>query len=322
MSLAGLFGLVSVLLLQATPAGATISGPCTADLNGVSVVSGHDTAGTAVHVDYRENAKYKGEATDGRSVGGIQVAIEIAGRKIRSHGGSTNGSQWSSTVDVKKYAWAGIGLYRVSGTAVDESGAPICTGTMFMCVDGKSPLLTVAGAAAVAMGLFALFLLVRGLMQLRRRSRLRVAWRLGGAGILGGVAVPLLLQQSCVAELTPTLLGATAGGGLVALALFALLAGGRRRRSGRPDERIPPMPPTPSASQDQDRSSVYRFLPPQDACAACQSHAAHRTYRTAEAAEMDRAHVGCHCEVVPQVAQDPFLVARFKGRDVLDDREA
>jgi hypothetical protein len=317
-----MLGASALLLFQTGQAAATVSGPCTADLNGTAVTTGHDTAGTAVHVDYRTNAQYKGEATDGRTVGAIKVTIQIAGFDIRSHGGSTSGSQWSDTVDVKKYAWAGIGLYRVSGLATDDGGAPICTAAAYICVDGKIPLLTAVGALAVVLGLVALYLLVRGVMMSRWRSRLRVAYRLGGAGLLGGLATPLLLQQSCVLPLTRTVLLATAGGGLVAMILLGLLIGGRGRRMGRPKE-TPPVSAAavPPRGRDQDTRNVYRFVPPDDACPACQSHAAHRTYRTAEAAAADRAHEGCHCEIVSEIAKDPFLVARFAGRDVLDDRE-
>jgi hypothetical protein len=72
---------------------------------------------------------------------------------------------------------------------------------------------------------------------------------------------------------------------------------------------------------NRDQQTVFTFVPTEDACQACRSHASHRTYRTAEAAEGDRAHEGCHCEIVGEIAKDPFLVARFAGRDVLDDRD-
>jgi hypothetical protein len=315
-----MLGVLALLLFQAGPAAATVSGPCTAQLNGIEVTTGHDTAGTAVHVDYRTNAQYQGEATGGQTVGDIQVAIQIAGVDIRRHGGSTNGPKWSDTVDVKKHAWMGIGLYRVSGVATDDAGAPICTGTAFMCVDGKSPLLTAVGVLAVAMGVVALYLLGRGLMGARRRSRLRVASRMGGAGLLGGLAAPLLLQQGCVLPLTRTVLVAGVGGGVVAMILLGLLIGGRDRK-GRPSEPQPmPAAATPRVRAQEDRN-VYRFQPPDDACSACRDHAAHRTYRTAEAAEGDRVHEGCQCQVVGEIAKDPFLVERFAGRSVLDDRE-
>jgi hypothetical protein len=316
-------GAAVLLLLQVGPAAATVTGPCTAELNGTPVTAGHDTAGTAVHVDYRTNPQYQGEATGGQTVGGIKVAIQIAGFDIRRHGGSTNGPKWSDTVDVKKHAWMGIGLYRVSGVATDDAGAPICTGNAFMCVDGKSPVLTAVGVLAVASGVVALYLLVRGLMGSRRRSRLRVASRLGGAGALGGLAAPLLLQQSCVLPLSRTVLVAGVGGGLVVMTLIGFLIGGRGSGRGRERPREPQpisAAATPPPGRAQVDRNVYHFVPPDDACAACREHAAHRTYRTAEAAEGDRVHQGCHCEIVGEIPKDPFLMARFTG-DVLDDRE-
>jgi hypothetical protein len=170
------------------------------------------------------------------------------------------------------------------------------------------------------LGLAALFFLVRGLMLARRRSRLAVATRLGAAGLLGGVAAPVVLQQTCTAALTSTVLLASAVGGLVGMIVIGLLIGRRRRRTS--DDRPPapvaaPLPDRPS----RDQNTVYRFLPGEDTCTACRNHAAHRTYRTAEAAASDRAHDGCHCEIVPEVAKDPFLMARFAGRDVVDDRD-
>src|SRR5437773_2190303 len=92
-----------------------------------------------------------------------------------------DGPRWADTVDVKKYTWAGIGLYQVTGSARDGSGAPICTGGALICVDGKPFLFTAAGAVAALAGLYAIFLVIRGLMGWRRRSRLRIASGFGGA---------------------------------------------------------------------------------------------------------------------------------------------
>ena len=123
---------------------ATVSSGCTAQLNGTDVTADHDTAGTAVDVDYHDNAQYTGEAA-GKTVGAAKVVVQIAGFHVRSDTGSVNGSKWADTVDVKKYAWAGIGLYHASISVRDEGGAPICNGAAYICVDGKSPFLTVAG---------------------------------------------------------------------------------------------------------------------------------------------------------------------------------
>jgi hypothetical protein len=236
------------------------------------------------------------------------------------HPGRTNGSQWANTVEVAKYSWAAIGLYRLVGTATNERGSPICTTTAYMCVDGKLAVLTVVGAVAALMALVAVFLLVRGLMMLRWRSRVRVAYRLGGAGLLGGIAVPLLLQQNCVVGLTRTIALASALGGLVGMTALGLAVGGRRARP-RPPESTAALFTVPDRDQQRQHQTVYRFHPAEDACAACVEHAAHRLYRTEEAAAADRAHEGCTCPIESEVAQDPFLVSRFGDGDVIDDRE-
>jgi hypothetical protein len=310
----------SLLLLPAGAASATIRGSCTAALNDTPVTTGHDTAGSAVHVDYRGTAQYTGEATSGQTVGAARVSLEIEGFGIRRHQASIDGPRWADTVDVKKYAWAGIGLYQVTSSARDEGGAPICTGSALICVDGKPFLFTVAGAVAALAGLVAIFLVIRGLMVRRRRSRLRIASRFGGAGFLGGVAVPVLLQQSCTLPLTKTVALAATGGGLLVMVVVGLLVGGRHRRAGQPIPGPAAAPPPPPARQ-RHQDSVYRFVPGESACAACRSHAEHRTYRTAEAAAADRAHEGCECAIAPEATKDPFLVERFAGRDVLDDRD-
>jgi hypothetical protein len=67
---------------------------------------------------------------------------------------------------------------------------------------------------------------------------------------------------------------------------------------------------------------VYRFEPPDDACNACKGHAAHRTYRSQQAADADRPHPGCHCEIVSRPSHRSELVAHFPfNRTVHDDRE-
>lgn len=308
--------------LLAGPAGATVGSGCTGSLNGTDVTADHDTAGTAVHVNYKSNVQYQGTATSGQTVGAVKVTIEVAGVGLRAHEGNTNGSDWSDTADVSKYAWVGIGLYQVRGTATDQSGAPICTGLAMICVDGKSPFLTVLGVLAALLGLGALYLLIRGLIGLRWRSRVKAATRFGGAGLLGGISAPLLLQQSCVVPLTRNIALGSVGGGLIGMLLLGLLIGGRRRRKV-PTAPVAPPPPVQDQAERQRQQTVYRFQPTaEDTCTACKNHAAHRIYRTAEAAAADRAHPGCHCQIVPEVAHDPFVVARFAGRDVIDDRQA
>ena len=56
-------------------------------------------------------------------------------------------------------------------------------------------------------------------------------------------------------------------------------------------------------------------------CNACLSHNRNRYYATAEAAEADRPHDGCNCEVRGQVIPDADASTFFAaGRSVFDQR--
>jgi hypothetical protein len=292
-------------------ASANVVGPCTATLAGVPVTTGHDSAGTAIDTDYRSIIPYDGKATTGKAVSSVRVHVEVLGLDLRTTEGKTKGATWTSVAEVKKYAWAGVGLYRVRGFALGAGGT-LCTGTAYVCVKGKSPLLTVAGLLGVALAATAVSLLIKGLMVRRRRTRGELATRFGGAGAVGGIAAAILLQQFCMLPLTRPVAGGVVGGGLLGMALVgAVLAGSRPR--------LPVLVP-PKGREEQGQ--VFRFDPPTDACNACKSHATHRTYRTREAAEEDRAHLGCHCEIVSRPSQWGEVMAQFPGpRTVYDDRE-
>ena len=57
-------------------------------------------------------------------------------------------------------------------------------------------------------------------------------------------------------------------------------------------------------------------------CKACTSHINSRFYATAEAAEADRPHEGCHCKVRGRVASDADLEKWFgNGDQVYDSRK-
>jgi hypothetical protein len=308
------------MVVSAGPASATISSPCTGQINGVDITADHDTAGSAVDIDYRSEVTYTGQASSG-DVAAVKVTLELAGLGIRSHEALTSGATWTDSVVIEKYAWAGVGLYRVRGEATSSSG-PLCTGTAYICITGRSPFLTVAGIVSVVLIALGLVMLIRALMVRRRSSRGGMATRFAFAGVLGGVGVPVLLQQNCTVALTQNVAAGSVGGGLLGMAILGLLIGVSRKREAKKEEEkaaIPPPPPPPRPRDD--RALVYRFSAPQDACNACKNHAAHRTYRTQEAITPDRAHAGCHCEIVTEPRQRREVVALFAGRgDVVDDR--
>lgn len=55
-------------------------------------------------------------------------------------------------------------------------------------------------------------------------------------------------------------------------------------------------------------------------CGACKGHAANRFYRTMEAADGDRAHLGCNCAIVTQRIKRRLFKRFFKEGDVFDLR--
>jgi hypothetical protein len=56
------------------------------------------------------------------------------------------------------------------------------------------------------------------------------------------------------------------------------------------------------------------------ACSACKAHAGNRWYRTAAAADTDRAHLGCNCAIVTQPIPNAIYHCFFCKRDVYDRR--
>lgn len=305
-----------VSLAVPAPASADIIGPCAATLAG-RPVEAIDTPGSAVRVDYRETIPYSGQTTDGQVVAFVNIGLSVAGFRIElveRH--ATNDTTWLSEASVERYAWAGVGLYRVRGQAIGDSGV-ICSGTGYVCVEGKSPLSTVAGGAGAGLVVLALILLVVGLRRRRRTPRPRLATRFGSAGVLGGLGAPILLQQFCILPLSPLTAFAPAGAALLLGALLGLLMGAGAIAAA------PAPPSAPPKSQDEDRpaSTIYRFSPSAEACHACKSHSAHRVYASSEAMAADRAHTGCKCAIVAQQVDHTAYVAYFqRGGYVYDDR--
>jgi hypothetical protein len=321
LALTALIG--GVVVLAPGQASATVSAPCTATVAGVDVTKDHDSAGTSVHIDYQSTVPYQGTAS-GQTVASAKVHLQLQDLSLRTFPAKTNGSEWTATADVKKYAWAGIGLYHVKGETFGAGSTPICSGMAYICVDGKSPFTTVAGIVGAVLGAGALFLILRGLFVRRSRSRGEMTGRFAVSGLLGGLAAPILLQQFCILPLTQVTGGIILGAGIVGLgALGALIGGGKAAAMAPVSATQAATPPVvaPIVPRRDEEEAVYRFSPPADACNACRSHAEHKTYRTAAAAEGNRAHPGCHCEIVSTPSQKGEIEAKFAGgRSVHDDR--
>jgi hypothetical protein len=170
---------------------------CVATLAGVPVAAGHDSAESAIHVDDNAVVHYVGKSTTGRRVTDVSVHVEVLGLSVRTTQGQTHGATWTSTAEVKKYAWAGIGLYRVRGVAIGSTGT-LCTGVAYVCVEGRSPFLTVAGILGAVLAAAALYLLIRGWSSGGSAPEAslppgsaRGAWWAGSSAVI-------LLQQFCI----------------------------------------------------------------------------------------------------------------------------
>lgn len=306
----------AVVLSVAAPARAEIRGPCQATLAGRDVTTA-DTRRTAVRVNVDDTVPYSGQTTDGSEVSFVDVTLELAGFDLRLvEGHPTSGSTWSSEAEVGKYAWAGVGLYLVRGDAFAADRSVICTGRAYVCVQGRSPFTTVAGAVAIALIVLGALILLFALLRRGGRSRGGLARRLGFGGLLAGLGAPILLQQACLAALTPVVAFGIPLAALVLMILLGLLLGG-----GGVAPPVTPPAPQPPREDEPTTSTVYRFAPGAGTCRACQGHAAHRVYATAEAAAADRAHPGCDCQIAPQQVPQATATAYFgRGSTVYDDR--
>ncbi len=314
-------------------ASASVRGPCVASLAGRSITTGHDTPHTAIRVPYRRPIAYAGNSTNGREVSRVEVTLEVLGLGIRATDQPASGTTWSSTVRIERYAWAGVGLYRVRGTAFTGSRA-LCTGTVYICVTGRNPFLTVAGGMAGALVLLAVLMILLGFRRRARRSHSALARRWGFGGLIGGVGGAVLLQQNCVAALTPALLAIAAGGGLIAFVLLSFPIPIRLNPPPGPPVRTPPPPPIgsqppvappppPRPDPNPKVRTVYHFVPSEGACRACQNHATHRVYDSAASISPNRPHVGCKCQIAPREIDTASYSAYFgAGRTVFDDRMA
>lgn len=150
--LAGAAGAVALVVLSAGPAGAEINGSCTATIKGIDVRPLSSTKKSDA-IPVQSDESLVAAATSSSPIDSYDVKMEFAGFKWGVGSGKANGNSWSKTVNVKDYAKFGVGLYKVYG--ISNGGSP-CTGAVLVKIAGKSPLTTVAGAAAaiLAIGAF------------------------------------------------------------------------------------------------------------------------------------------------------------------------
>jgi hypothetical protein len=139
---------VALLSPLATTAWAEVDGNCEATIKGVDVRGRSSTsAGDAIDVD--DNEVVAVAMTSPAGFASHNLDLEIAGvRRTVSSKTDDGDTQWSGTVNVKDYAWACAGLYKVNGSATLSDGSS-CSGAALINVT-RNPLTTVVGGAAAA----------------------------------------------------------------------------------------------------------------------------------------------------------------------------
>lgn len=192
---------VAWIALRPSQAIATVTGPCTVSIDGVDVTSGHDTPGGAVPLQSVSLVPIDGTARS--RVTDLTYTVHIAGGEVQV-GTVTiaqDGLGWSGTVDLESISDATAGLFEVT-TEVQTTGQD-CSGVAYVCVEGRSPFTTVAGAGATAVGLGGGVLLVLSFTRAGRLGAARAPLQGFAGGATAGLGGAVLLQQFCIVPLTP-----------------------------------------------------------------------------------------------------------------------
>ena len=149
LSLSAALLALGLLPFNASPVHAEVNGPCSATFKGVDVapLNSH-SASSAIKVKEGEIVEVQFNAGAGFASHKIKLqATAISGTGVTVSDQTDGGEQsFTDSVNVDDYAWAGAGLYRVSGNATLSDGST-CSGAALINVD-KNPLSTVAGVAA------------------------------------------------------------------------------------------------------------------------------------------------------------------------------
>ena len=214
---------ISMLPSQAL---ATVTGPCTASIDGVDVTNGHGAPGSAVPLQSGSQVPVDGTAQS--RVTDLSYTVHIAGGGVQV-GTVTiaqDGLSWSGTVDLESISNATVGLFEV--TAEVQTTGQDCSGVAYVCIEGRSPFTTAAGAGATAIGVgggSCSCCRSRGLVGSARRG-LRCRGSPGERRRAWARAV--LLQQFCTLPLTP----ASAAGIPVVVGTAGAVGASLARRAG------------------------------------------------------------------------------------------
>ena len=214
---------ISMLPSQAL---ATVTGPCTASIDGVNVTNGHDAPGSAVPLQSGSQVPVDGTAQS--RVTDLTYTVHVAGGGVQV-GTVTiaqDGLSWSGTVDLESISNATVGLFEV--TAEVQTTGQDCSGVAYVCIEGRSPLTTAAGAGATAIGVGGGILLVLSFTRARGLGAARSSLQGFAGGATAGLGGAVLLQQFCTLPLTP----ASAAGIPVVVGTAGAVGASLARRAG------------------------------------------------------------------------------------------
>src|SRR5262245_23516243 len=227
---------VAWLSMYPAHAVAAVEGPCTSTIDDVDVTRGHDDPDRAVRLRSGTEVAIAGTARS--RVTDLSYTVHIAGGGVQvgSVVISQDGASWSGTVDLSAISNATVGVFEVT-TDVATTGAS-CSATAYVCIEGRSPLTTVAGIGATVVGLGGAILLVLALTGARRSSMPRSSLQAFAGGAIAGLGGAVLLQQFCTTPLTATtaLAVPVLVGGIGAIAAVILHGTGGGRGAAQPPD--------------------------------------------------------------------------------------
>ena len=198
----GVAAAMSIWWVMAFPgqAFAEVTGPCTAQVGGVDVTDGFDTPGNAIDVPADQQLQVAGTA-EGR-VTGLVYTVHIAGGGVNVGNVALgeNGRNWSGTVDLNEFSWAGVGIFEVTAEVQTDAGE--CFGRVYLCIEGRNPLTTAAGGGAAAVGTGGVLLLGMSLLRSKRLGSARAIAQGFAGGATTALGAGVVLQQFCAVPLT------------------------------------------------------------------------------------------------------------------------
>lgn len=178
---------------------AEVEGPCTGQVGGVDVTDGFDTPGNAIDVPADQQLQVAGTAEGW--VTGLVYTVHIAGGGVNVGNVALgqNGRNWSGTVDLNEFSWAGVGLFEVTAEVQTDAGE--CFGRVYICIEGRNPLTTAAGGGATAVGTGGVLLLGMSLLRSRRLGSNRALIQ-GSLGARRRRSVPAWCSSSSAPSLS------------------------------------------------------------------------------------------------------------------------